>query len=50
MIGVCIVVLPDQYYVPYCLCTTLRGQFIGTASTIICIWHYYRPQQVHYNL
>ena len=33
-----------------CICTTLRGQFKGTASAIICILHCCRPQRVHYNL
>ena len=34
----------------YKLCTTLRGQFKGTASAIIYILHCCRPQQVHYNI
>ena len=32
------------------ICTTLRGQFKGTASAIICILHCCRPQRLHYNL
>ena len=34
----------------YKLCTTLRGQFKGTASAIIYILYCCRPQRVHYNL
>ena len=32
------------------LCTTLRGQFKGTASAIICILHCCTPQRVHYTI